>query len=260
MVIEPFVRMGPLPRSPAAEANDCFMVRLPRGGHRIQGCGAIDARYGGLPSDCRRTVRLPLLNRRTPKLPRPKPIPFRYVTETEHATRSPARRRARPQQRRTTDAISRPPTGRATASQDPLPSAGGQTDQSSALVRQPSPSWSRCKPSMPPGTTRCPTACATVPPPRHFRPLSISTSKNSWRSCHRAGMGAIEPQQNQRRTRRNPLDIESPIQVQARRLTYRRTIQDAELSAQVAGTLCDGCALKHRAVARYRWGQHDGQD
>jgi len=23
--------MGPLPRSPAAEANDCFMVRLPRG-------------------------------------------------------------------------------------------------------------------------------------------------------------------------------------------------------------------------------------
>jgi hypothetical protein len=31
MVIEPFVRMGPLPRSLAAEANDCFMVRLPRG-------------------------------------------------------------------------------------------------------------------------------------------------------------------------------------------------------------------------------------
>jgi hypothetical protein len=31
MVIEPFVRMGPPPRSPAAEANECFMVRLPRG-------------------------------------------------------------------------------------------------------------------------------------------------------------------------------------------------------------------------------------
>jgi hypothetical protein len=28
MVIEPFVRMGPPPRSLAAEANDCFMVRL----------------------------------------------------------------------------------------------------------------------------------------------------------------------------------------------------------------------------------------
>src|ERR1700750_2654249 len=27
MVIEPFVRMGPPPRSLAAEANDCFMVR-----------------------------------------------------------------------------------------------------------------------------------------------------------------------------------------------------------------------------------------
>jgi hypothetical protein len=31
MVIAPFVRMGPPPRSPAVEANDCFMVRLPRG-------------------------------------------------------------------------------------------------------------------------------------------------------------------------------------------------------------------------------------
>jgi hypothetical protein len=30
MVIEPFVRMGPLPRSLAAEANDCFMVRIRR--------------------------------------------------------------------------------------------------------------------------------------------------------------------------------------------------------------------------------------
>jgi hypothetical protein len=30
MVIEPFVRMGPLPRSLAAEANDCFMVRARR--------------------------------------------------------------------------------------------------------------------------------------------------------------------------------------------------------------------------------------
>jgi len=41
MVIEPFVRMGPPPRSLAAEANNCFMVRLPRGANRIQGRGAI---------------------------------------------------------------------------------------------------------------------------------------------------------------------------------------------------------------------------
>ena len=50
MVIEPFVRMGPLPRSPAAEAHGCFMVRTPRGSNRIQGCGARFARTGGLPS------------------------------------------------------------------------------------------------------------------------------------------------------------------------------------------------------------------
>jgi len=50
MVIEPFVRMGPLPRSPAAEAHGCFMVRTSRGSNRIQGCGARFARTGGLPS------------------------------------------------------------------------------------------------------------------------------------------------------------------------------------------------------------------
>ena len=33
--------MGPPPRSLAAEANDCFMVRPPRGANRIQGRGAI---------------------------------------------------------------------------------------------------------------------------------------------------------------------------------------------------------------------------
>jgi hypothetical protein len=30
MVIEPFVRMGPPPRSPAAEVNECFLVRAQR--------------------------------------------------------------------------------------------------------------------------------------------------------------------------------------------------------------------------------------
>ena len=41
MVFEPLVRMGPPPRSLAAEAHDCFMVRLPLGANRIQVCGAI---------------------------------------------------------------------------------------------------------------------------------------------------------------------------------------------------------------------------
>ena len=65
----------------------------------------------------------------------------------------------------------------------------------------PSPGWSRCKPSMPRGMTRCPTACATVPPPRPFRPSSISTSIHSSQSCHRVATGAIDPQRNQRCTR-----------------------------------------------------------
>ena len=34
-------RMGPSPRSLAAEANDCFMVRVPCGSNRIQGRGAM---------------------------------------------------------------------------------------------------------------------------------------------------------------------------------------------------------------------------
>ena len=50
-VIEPFVRMGPLPRSLAVEAHGCFMVRTPSGSNRIQGCSATFARTGGLPSD-----------------------------------------------------------------------------------------------------------------------------------------------------------------------------------------------------------------
>ena len=49
-VIEPLVRMGPLPRSPAAEAHGCFMVRIPNRSNRIQGRGARFARTGGLPS------------------------------------------------------------------------------------------------------------------------------------------------------------------------------------------------------------------
>lgn len=55
-VIEPFVRMGPLPRSFASEAHVCFMVRTPHGSNRIQVCGAKFARNGELPSD--RSTRL----------------------------------------------------------------------------------------------------------------------------------------------------------------------------------------------------------
>src|SRR4029077_490260 len=43
--------MGPPPRSLTAEANSCFMVRIPNGPNRIQGCGASIAPERGLPSD-----------------------------------------------------------------------------------------------------------------------------------------------------------------------------------------------------------------
>lgn len=33
-------RMGPPPRNPVAEANDCFMARVHERPSRIQGCGA----------------------------------------------------------------------------------------------------------------------------------------------------------------------------------------------------------------------------
>jgi hypothetical protein len=51
MVIEPFVRMGPLPRSLAAEANNCFMVRLSHAEPTEYKCAARSfAPYGRLPS------------------------------------------------------------------------------------------------------------------------------------------------------------------------------------------------------------------
>jgi hypothetical protein len=43
--------MCPPPRSLALEANGCFMVRVPSGPNRIQGCGATIAPDSELPSD-----------------------------------------------------------------------------------------------------------------------------------------------------------------------------------------------------------------
>ena len=53
MVLKPVSRMGPPPRSFAADAHDCIMVRSLRT-YRIQGCGAmIRARWQSSPSDHR---------------------------------------------------------------------------------------------------------------------------------------------------------------------------------------------------------------
>ena len=57
MVIEPLDRMGPLPRSHAAEANDCFMVRPQHGANRIQGCSAeFRAQWRAPLGSCRRAL------------------------------------------------------------------------------------------------------------------------------------------------------------------------------------------------------------
>src|SRR6266446_6599344 len=53
MVLKPVSRMGPPPRSFAADAHDCIMVRSRRT-YRIQGCGAMIPRpMAKLPSDHR---------------------------------------------------------------------------------------------------------------------------------------------------------------------------------------------------------------
>ncbi len=182
MVIEPLVRMGPPPRSLAPEASDCFMVRFLRGGHRIQGCGAIVARCGGLPSECWRTAKLWRFNcgaqsravQHTPCGMEP----FRYVTEnrTCHKVANPAASTpsVTPNDRRdialATKPSNHPPRSVTVSRRTDGPELNAGTT--------PSPSWSRCKPSMPPGTTRCPTACAIVRRPRRYRPLSISISKS----------------------------------------------------------------------------------
>jgi hypothetical protein len=48
MASKPLCRMDPSPRSFAADAHDCIMVRFSRI-DRIQGCGAISAPDGELP-------------------------------------------------------------------------------------------------------------------------------------------------------------------------------------------------------------------
>ena len=57
MAFKPLCRMDPPPRSFAADAHDCIMVRSSRI-NRIQGCGAISAPAGELPSNCRRLAAL----------------------------------------------------------------------------------------------------------------------------------------------------------------------------------------------------------
>src|SRR5271165_6678199 len=70
-------RMCPPPRSLAAEADGCFMVRTRSGSNRIQGCGAMLRAQGGLPSDRQFTKRCSAFQAEG------RPIQTRYVTEAK---------------------------------------------------------------------------------------------------------------------------------------------------------------------------------
>ncbi len=121
MVIEPFVRMGPPPRSLAAEAKGCFMVRLLRGVTEYKVAARVCARDGRLPS-VRLCVQLPsstrsalLKRRRSASLLRrtrlSHSISLRYGEQTMPRGRQPdgeqalsnAERRARYRARRRTE-------------------------------------------------------------------------------------------------------------------------------------------------------------
>ena len=134
------------------------------GSHRIQGCGAIFARYGGLPSDrCEQpgcAVQPPPRNTWRPARHRRMAIPFRYVTENrtcqQVANPSASTPSATPN-----DKLGIALAGRPNNRHPKSVTVGRRTDGPELSVgTTPSPSWSRCKPSTPPGMTRCPTACA----------------------------------------------------------------------------------------------------
>jgi len=82
--------MCPPPRSPAAEANNCFMVRTRYGSNRIQGCGANATRPRRAP------LRSPVSQRCFGLRAEDGPVQMRYVTRDNAMPRGckPERERA----------------------------------------------------------------------------------------------------------------------------------------------------------------------
>ncbi len=174
-------RMCPLPRSLAAEANGCFMVRTPRGSNRIQGCGARFARHGGLPSVCLLAASPGAAASQCVTVTEVRAMPRGRAPDGEHAL-SNAERQARYRARHLMQ-----PAPVATRIHRPIdrrsrPSVGA-TRSSNCL---------RCRPSMPIGSRHCPTACATAPLPTHSRPSSISISLPLPTSSHLAATAVTE--------------------------------------------------------------------
>ena len=181
MVIEPFVRMGPPPRSPAAEANDCFMVRLPRGATEYKVAARSSRARAGSPRivgeqpSHRGSTAAPLSPGSKAEASSAHPtgwaIPFRYVTENRacHKVANPSANTpsATPNDRPDIAPAARPSNRSPRSATVGRRTDGPELSAGTTL----SPRWSRCKPSMPPGTMRCPTACAKVPLPRPLQAM-----------------------------------------------------------------------------------------
>jgi hypothetical protein len=89
MVIEPFVRMGPPPRSLAAEANDCFMVRPRVGPTEYKVAARYSRAMAGSPRILGEQREATVAQRRDrQRIPCGMAIPFRNGTENRDANKS----------------------------------------------------------------------------------------------------------------------------------------------------------------------------
>jgi hypothetical protein len=92
------------------------------------------------------------------------PIPFRYVTENR-ARQQVANPLASSPSATPNDKLDIAPAARPNNRHPRVVTVGWRTDAPDLSAgTTPRQGWSRCRPSMSPGTTRCPTACAMVPP------------------------------------------------------------------------------------------------
>ena len=200
--------MGPPPRSLAAEANDCFMVRLPHGATEYKVAARSSRAIAGSPRIIgeqpnyrRPTDASKDVTTSTP--PRDgNTIPLHNGEQEKQSMPRGRQPKASTPSATPNDKLDIAPVVRSSNRSPRSVIVAPRTNGPERSVgTTPWPGWSRCKPSMPLGMMRCPTAYATVPPPNPFRPLLISTSIHSSQSCHRVATGAIDPQRNQRCTR-----------------------------------------------------------
>jgi DNA replication protein DnaC len=124
--------------------------------------------------------------------PPPNPTALRYVTEIqpcpEVAAPKVSTRSATRNARRATAHDARPISQRLSCAIGGLSTGAPAYNDGTTRSR----AYSPCKLNMPPGATLCRTVSATPPPPRPYRPSSISISMNSPPSCHRVDTVATD--------------------------------------------------------------------